>query len=213
MATTPDPRSLPAAGALLGILGVAGGLGLLAAFVIEIPPALNTWRIILFNAGAIAIGLATFRRHAAVSRRMAIAGALPLIAANAGYLVWIAVASGRPSPFSDDLGLVGFWLSLAMWLADAWFGLVALRIGAVPRWVAAMLAAGSLLAIVGIDRLGLTSSASPTPFGPLAMAGAALNGAAWVVLGIVVLRWVRGGARPEAAREGSAAVPQPPSRA
>jgi hypothetical protein len=210
MATTPDPRSLPAAGALLGILGIAGGLGLLAAFVIEIPPALNTWRIILFNAGAIAIGLATFRRHAAVSRRMAIAGALPLIAANAGYLVWIVVASGRPSPFSGDLGLAGFWLSLAMWLADAWFGLVALRIGAVPRWVAAMLAAGSLLAIVGIDRLGLTSSASPTLFGPLAMAGAALNGAAWVMLGIVVLRWVAGGARREAASDVSAAVPQRP---
>lgn len=135
----------------------------------------------------IAIAVATFGRHAAVSRRLAIAGAVPVVAANTLGIIWILIAIGRPSPFSGGFGLAGFWLGIAMWLADAWFGLVAMRIGALPRWVALGLVAGSLLAILGIDRIGLTSSANPTIFGPVSLIGLALNGFAWLALGIEVL--------------------------
>jgi hypothetical protein len=147
---------------------------------------------VLFIAGVIAVALATFGDHAAASRRVAVAGAFPLIAANAGYLVWILADTAGSGSLSRDLALPGFWLSLAMWLAGAWFGMVAMRI----------------VAILGIDRLGLTSSARPTIFDPIAMAGAALNGVAWVLLGIVVLRPGRDstGVRP-------IAVDQPSSRA
>ena len=213
MDITVRARTRRAALVPLAILGIAGGLGLLAAFAVDVPPALNAWRIALFNAGAIAIALATFERHAAVSRRMAVAGALPVMIANAGYLAWILLASGPTPPFSGDVGLVGFWLSLAMWLADAWFGIVALRIGAVPRWAALMLAVGSVLAILGIDRLGLASLANGTSFAGISLAGIALNGAAWVALGIVVLRWDRGGARPDGAPDGAGGLAQSPSRA
>ena len=143
-----------------------GGFGLLLAFVMEIPPALNTVRLVLFCAGAIAIALATYGRHAAVSRRLALAGTIPLIVANGWYVAWILLSLGRERPFAGDFGLVGFWAGLAFWLADAWFGIVALRLGVAWRPAALILAVGSLLAITGMDRLELTSQANPTIFLP-----------------------------------------------
>lgn len=69
--------------------------------------------------------------------------------------------------------------------ADGWFALVTLRLGAVTRWGALALALGTL-ALLGIDRLGLTSAANPTAIGQIALAGVALNGIGWIVLGIDV---------------------------
>ena len=101
-----------------------------------------------------------------MSRRLALAGTVPLIVANGWYIAWILLAVGRERPFAGDFGLVGFWAGLAFWLADAWFGLVALRLGVLWRWAALALVVGSLLAILGMDRLGLTSAANPTIFSP-----------------------------------------------
>jgi hypothetical protein len=171
---------------VLGVLGVVGGLGLLLAYAVDIPSSLNTLRLVLFCGGAIAIGLATYGRHAAVSRRFALAGTIPLVAANASYIAWLLISLGAERPFVGDVGLVGFWAALAFWLADAWFGVVALRLGVVWRWAALVLVAGSLMAITGIDRLGLTSEADPTVFGPIALAGVALSGLAWILLGLQV---------------------------
>ena len=72
----------------------------------------------------------------------------------------------------------------AWWLADAAFGFVALRLGAVTRWGALALGVGSLLAILGIGQLELTSPENPTFFGPIALTGVALNGVAWILLGL-----------------------------
>ena len=77
-------------------------------------------------------------------------------------------------------------MGLAFWLADAWFGIVALRLGVAWRPAAVVLAVGSLLAITGMDRLELTSRANPTIFAPIALTGVALNGVAWVLLGLQV---------------------------
>jgi hypothetical protein len=184
IAARPDRPS--SASRLLGVVGIVGGLGLLAAFVVEIPPAWNTVRLFLFPAGAIAVALAVHGRHADVSRRLALAGTVPVLLANGAVIAWELLALGRERPFAGDFGLVGFWVSIAVWLADAWFGMVALRLGVLLRWAAVALVAGSLLAILGIDRLGLTSAANPTVFGPLALAGIALNGIAWVLLGLEV---------------------------
>jgi hypothetical protein len=68
-------------------------------------------------------------------------------------------------------------------LTDAAFGLVTLRLGVVTRWGALALAIGSVLATTGNDRLGLTSAENPTIFGPLALAGIALTGIGWILLG------------------------------
>jgi hypothetical protein len=178
----------------LGVAGMLGGLGLLLAYVVEIPPALNTVRLVLFCAGAVAIGVALYGRHAEVSRRLALAGTIPLIAANGWYIAWILLALGRERPFAGDFGMLGFWAGLAFWLADAGFGLVALRLGVVWRWVALVLAVGSLMAITGMDRLELTSQVNPTIFTPIALTGVALNGFAWVLLGLeIVVPSLRGG--------------------
>ncbi len=171
---------------MLGVLGIAGGLGLLLAYVLDIPSAWNTLRLVLFCGGAIAIALATYRRHAEVSRPLARAGTIPLVAANAVYIAWILLALGQERPFAGDFGLAGFWAALSFWLADAWFGLIALRLGVVWRGAGIVLVAGSLMAITGIDRLGLTSQADPTVFGPVALAGVALNGVAWILLGLPI---------------------------
>ena len=180
--------SAPSAGVrALAVLGILGGAGLLLAFVAAIPPAVNTARLVLFCAGAIAIGLATFGRHAAVSRRLALAGTVPLVVANAAYIAWILLATGQERPFAGDFGLVGFWVALSFWLADAWFGVVALRLGVVWRWAALVLVAGSLLAITGMDRLGPHVGGQPDDLRAIAMTGVALNGLAWILLGVDVL--------------------------
>jgi len=120
-----------------------GGLVLLAAFVVEIPSGWNPLRLVLFNAGALAVALAVYTPHAAVSRRLALAGTIPVVVAKTWAIAWTVLAIGRESPFSGDVGLVGFWGGLGVWLVDAWFGIVALRLRVVWRPAALMLAVGS----------------------------------------------------------------------
>ena len=102
----------------------------------------------------------------------------------------VAVAA-IPWPFDAmTRGLAGWcagaavYLVLAWWLADALFGFVALRLGGWARLGALALAAGSLLAITGMDRLELTTRDNPTIFLPLSLTGIALNGVGWIVLGL-----------------------------
>ena len=182
LAATPSTSSR-----LLGLVGVLGGVLLLAAFVIEIAPDLNIIRLIAFNAGAMAIIVAVHRRQASVASTLALIGAIPALVANAWHIAMIVLAIGRTEPIgAGDFGLVYFWASLAMWLTDAWFGIVTLRLGVVSRWGPVALAIGSVLAVTGMDRLGLTSPDNPTIVGPLALAGIALNGVGWILLGLDV---------------------------
>lgn len=193
IAPSPSPSSR-----ILGFAGILGGAVLLAAFAVEISPDLNTVRLILFHLGAIAIVVAVHRRQVAASPSLARAAVVAAVLANAWNLTMIILMVGRPNPFAGDFGLVYFYAGLAMWVTDAAFGLVTLRLGVVSRWGALALVVGSLLAITGMDRLGLTSSASPTLFGPLGLTGVALNGFAWILLGIdVATRERRAAARPE----------------
>jgi hypothetical protein len=168
----------------LGAAGILGGAGLLAAFIVEIAPELNNVRLVLFNIGAIAIVVAVHRRQMAASPTLARAAATSAVLANAWYLAMVVLAIGRPHPFAGDFGLVIFAAGAAMWLTDAAFGLVTLRLGGVMRWGALALAIGSVLAFTGMDRLELTSRDNPTIFGPLALAGIALNGIGWILLGL-----------------------------
>jgi hypothetical protein len=145
---------------LLGLAGILGGAVLLAAFVIDIPPALNDARLVMFSLGAIAV------------------------LANAWHLSMVVLSIGRASPFAGDFGLVSFYAALAMWLADAAFGAAVVRSGVASRWGPLALAIGSVLAIAGMDRFGLTSPSNPTIFGPVALTGVALNGLGWILLGL-----------------------------
>ena len=166
--------------------GIVGGIVLLAAFVVEIAPDLNSVRLGLFNLGAIAIVIAVHRRQLAASPTLARTVAGATVLANAWYLSMVVLSMDRPSSFAGEFGLVFFWAGVAMWLTDAAFGVVTLRLGLVTRWGAAALAIGSALAFTGIDRLALTSSANPTIFGPMSLIGIALNGLGWIILGFDV---------------------------
>lgn len=176
----------------LGILGIVGGLVLISAWVPNLP---WTWelfnlRLVLFNAGAIAIGLAMHWRQAPSSPRLSLAATTLLIAANAWYLAMIIVSIGRPVyPDPDpEFRLVFFFAATALWLSDAAFGLVALRLGVVSRWAALALFVGSTLAYLGIDRLELVRGSFADIFIPLSQIGIALNGIAWIALGLGLLR-------------------------
>jgi hypothetical protein len=183
---------------VLGATGVVGGVVLLAAFLpIQIPSDLNVGRLVLFNLGAIAVIVAVHRRNARVDPRWAWIATVPAIVANATHLVLSIVAATRETPFAGDFGVLYFGAGLAMWLSDAWFGFVTAHLDARTRWGAVCLAIGSLLAILGMDRLKLTSPGNPTVFGPLALTGIALNGLGWILLGIDLVRRA-----PEATRPG-----------
>jgi hypothetical protein len=197
---------------LLGLLGILGGVVLLAAFLVEISPGLNNFRLMLFNAGAIAIVVAIHRRQASVAPGLLTLTALAAALANSAHLVATFVVASRIEPIgAGDLGLVYFYVGLAMWLTDAAFGLVALRLGVVARWGALALAIGSLLAILGMDRLGLTSPANPSIFGPVALIGVALNGVGWVALGIDLATRRRSSGAPHAAARPALREPPAPT--
>lgn len=171
---------------MLGAAGIVGGTFLLAAFVIEIPTGLRTVRLLLYFLGAIAVVVAVHRRQAPSGDRLPTAAAAAAILANIWYPVMYVVSLGRP--IADDVfGLLFVFAALAWWLADAAFGFVTLRLGAVTRWGALALGVGSLLAILGMSQLQLTTQANPTIFAPIAMIGVALNGVAWILLGLDVM--------------------------
>ena len=171
---------------MLGAAGILGGAVMLSAFLIQIPTDLNVIRIVLFNLGAIAITVAVHRRQGSLSPAAARTVTVATVVANATVLLREVLPYGPWHPFAGDNGLVLFYAGIAMWLTDAAFGFVTLRLGVVTRWGALALAIGSLLAITGIDRLGLTSQADPTIFGPLSQVGIVLNGIGWILLGIDV---------------------------
>jgi hypothetical protein len=130
------------------------------------------------------VALATFPRHAAVSRPLAIAGTAPVVAGTAAAMAWLVLAAGRSAPFAGDFGLAGFWIATAMSLGAVVFGLVAWRLGVVWRWSALALAIGTAAGYLGVDRLRLTSAEAPTAIGSIALAGLGLAAAAWVALGL-----------------------------
>jgi hypothetical protein len=172
---------------LLGLAGILGGAVLLAAFVVEVPPDLNDARLVIFNLGAIAVVVAVHRRQVERGPMLARAVAVAAILANAWYLSMVVLSIGRADPFAGDFGLAFFYAALALWLADAVFGGVTLRLRAVAPWGPLALAIGSVLAFTGIDRLALTSVTNPTIFGPLSLIGVALNGVAWILLGLDIV--------------------------
>ena len=176
----------------LGTLGVVGGFVLVLAFIpnVQLIWDFVTVRLVLFNAGAIAIGLAIHQRQAPRSPRLSLAATTPMILANAWYLAMLLLSIGRPVyPEPDpEFRLVFFYAGMAMWLSDAAFGLVALRLGAVSRWAAAALMIGSIFALLGMDRFELVRGPFAAIFMPLSQVGIALNGFAWIGLGLSVVR-------------------------
>jgi hypothetical protein len=172
----------------LGGAGVLGGLVLLVVFVIDVRPDLNWIRLVLFNVGAIAVGVALAGR-AEDPRAAVVLTASAVILANAAHVGMTVLSLGVERPFAGTFGFVFFLIAAAMWLFDAAFGAVLagrrrLTAGLGGRLGAVALAVGSLLAITGMDRLGLVGHDHPTIFNTVALVGIFLNGLAWIVLGL-----------------------------
>jgi hypothetical protein len=171
----------------LGLIGLLGGIALVIALVPNLPwtATLFNQRLVLYNVGAIAIIVAVHRRQASAAPLLSAAVVLPAILANVWYAAMIVIGIDRPQPpqADPDYRWIAFVAGVAMWLADAAFAFVAFRLAVVPRWAALGLAIGSVLAMVGMDRLELVRGELAWFFIPLALFGVALHGATWILLG------------------------------
>jgi hypothetical protein len=179
------------------LLGIVGGVAIAAAFIPGISWSQEAFqlRLVLFNVGAIAILAAVRPRRANTPFSRTVAAAA--IAANAWYLAMVVLSIGRPQFPEPDSGFrfIAFGAGAAMWLTDAAFGLVALRNAVLARPAAIALAIGSVLAFLGMDRLGLVQSEVARLVQPLALIGIGMNGLAWILVGIDLLRSRTSGAR------------------
>ena len=190
----------------LGLLGLAGGLLLLWAFISFNPfetRAANMIRLITFGLGQAAIAVAFYRRQALVAPWLVLVTTGLTVFAGAFYALWIVLALWVPSPFSGTFGALNLFGSGILWLSAVAYGAAMLKIGAVwqgmPRWLAmaarfgALVLLGSAFGWLGDDRLGFIDS---EPYGQLigaiAMFGVFLNGLGWVTLGSVLVFGGRG---------------------
>ena len=177
---------------ILGLLGILAGLQILSAWVPNLPwtHELFNLRLVVFNIGVIAIVVAVHRRQARVAHDLSLAAAIPAVTANAWYLVMIVLSIGRPIYPEPDPGFrqIFFYAALALWLADSAFGFVALRIGVVARPAALAVALGSLMALAGLGGLGLVTGPFAALVAPMSLAGIAILGIGWVLLGLDVAR-------------------------
>lgn len=174
---------------LLGLLGIIGGFALLSAWIVTIPTSdLLNLRLVLFTAGSMAIILVVARPDPRSGLSAIVLASGAALLANAAYLLMILMTVARPGDLRPTDFPPGFPIAgLALWSSDAAFGLAAFRVAGVNRAGALALGVGSLLAVTGIDRLGLTSAANPTIFVELSKVGLVLNGLGWVVIGLDVL--------------------------
>lgn len=162
---------------MLGIAGIAAGLAILAAYVVDLPSGLFRDRLIVFGVGVIAIGIGVHLRQSRHAPAASTAAIVALGAVVGTYLFTILV---------ETPDIVVFGAGLALWLGSAAFGAVAALIGAVSRIGGWGVALGSLLAATGIDRLGLVSEAAPTIFNTLSQVGIVTMAVGWIMLGLDV---------------------------
>lgn len=185
----------------LGLFSVAGAALLLLAFLTWTPfesLEVNTVRLVVFGLSGAAIAIAFHGRQARVAPRLANVATGAVVVAGVWYSAGTVIGFFVESPFSGTFGFIGALAAAALFGTPTLYGLAMLRIGAawegMPRWraaatrVAAIVLLGSVLAVAGNDRWGLTHD--PT-FGwlwsQLALLGVFFAGAGWAVLGLVLV--------------------------
>lgn len=163
---------------LFGVAGIAAGLAMLVAFVIDLPSGVFRDRLIVFGIGVIAIAIGVHRRQSARAAAVSLAATVALVIAVSFYLATVLLA--QPGNF------VAFSAGVLLWLTSVAFGATSAMIGVVSRIGGWAVAIGSILTLTGIDRLGLVSEASPTIFNTLSQVGIAGMALGWIVLGLDV---------------------------
>jgi MFS family permease len=174
----------------LGALGILGGFVLVAALIPGIPWAWAIFilRLVLFEGGAIAIVVAIHGLQPARWRVPSLLASVPTILANGTHLVMSIMFVNRPQPPEPDPSFRPLYAlaATAMWLTNAAFGLVALRLGVASRGGSLTLTVGSLLAVTGVGGLGFTQGAYADVIANFTVAGVVLVGLAWILLGLDV---------------------------
>jgi hypothetical protein len=168
---------------ILGLAGIAAGLAILIGYVVDLPSGVFRDRLIVFAVGVMAVGIGVHRRQSLPAPMPSLVATGVLLGASAFFVLTVIYFS-PPIP-------AALWSTVGLWLASAAFGGAAAVIGAVSRIGALAVAVGSLLALTGIDRLGLVSESAPTIFNTLSQVGIVAMAAGWIVLGLdVALRRV-----------------------
>ena len=173
---------------VLGGVGILGGLVLVAALIPGIPWswAVFNLRLVLFELGAIAVVLAIHGLQSTRGRWLSLTVSTATILANAWHMVMSVIFVTRPQPPEPDPEFRPLYAiaANAMWLSNALFGVVALRLGVVSRRGPIVLTIGSLLAATGVG--GNLSHELADALTPFTVAGVVMVGVAWILLGIEV---------------------------
>ena len=187
---------------LFGLVGVAGGVVLLWAFISLNPfgdRSLNTVRLATFWLGGMAIALGFYRRLAASSPRFAAFATAAVLVSGAWNVAWVVLAFGQENPHADGFGGVGVVGQMVGWWVQAVYGAVLFRLGSeasgvaqhlrtITRLAALALVVGGPLAFLGINDRDLANwSEYGFVFTTLGQIGLILTGAGWIALGALLL--------------------------
>jgi hypothetical protein len=174
----------------LGVAGIIAGTVLLLGFlglVVEPPPGTHDVKLVIYCLGAAAVAIGVHRRQASIAPAVVIAVTVAVVLANLWYVVRVLLPYGPWHPFVNDGGAAWLVTAVALWTADAAFGLACAWLANITRFGAMALAIGSVLAMTGMNQLGLTSAADPTIFTPLSLIGIGLNGVGLILIGLDVM--------------------------
>jgi len=185
---------------LLGLFGVVGAGLLLWAFVSFNPfqdQAVNTVRLFLFSLAGAAIALAFHRRQAVVAPPLAALTTAGVVIAGVWYATWLLLSNTVDRPFLGTFGFLNMLANIALWVTPAIWAIGMLHTGAawqgMPRRLAAVTRLGvwtllgSIVGWLGDDRLGMVDSLWGDFWQGVALAGVAMNGLGWLILGGVLL--------------------------
>ncbi len=190
---------------LLGLFGILGAGLLLWAFVSFNPfgdPRVNGIRILAFSLAGAAISLAFHRRQAVVAPTLALLTTGAVVIAGLWYATWLILSSDVESHFIGTFGLIGLFAGIALWVTPAIWAIGLLHTGVAWQGMSrnrglltklgATILIGSVVAWFGDDRLGMVDSLWGEMWQAIALAGVAMNGIGWLILGLVLVTPGRG---------------------
>jgi len=190
---------------VLGLFGAVGAILLLSAYVSFEPfedARANEVRLVGFSLAGVAISLAFYRRQAVVAPTLAILTTGGVAIAGLWYAAMVIVAPGIEHPFIGAFGLLNLFANIALWVTPTIWAIGMLHTGAAWQDVSRSRARltklgiaillGSIVAWLGDDRLGLVDSLWGQMWQTIALAGVAMNGIGWLILGTVLVVADRG---------------------